>query len=91
MAIEGSWHTMLTQLLAQLKTDLQLPKCLQVVGYIRRMQAFSTTELKLKFLQARDTWFRSILANIKTDERKCANLIFLLIDKNCNCILTLKI
>lgn len=61
---------MLTQLLAQLKTDLQLPKCLQVVGFIRRMQAFSTTELKLKFLQGRDTWFRSILANINTDDRK---------------------
>lgn len=68
--IEGSWHTMLEQLLAQLRTDLQLPKCLQIVGYLRRMQAFSLQELKLKFLQARDNWFCSILNSIPKDDRK---------------------
>jgi len=67
-AIGGSWHTMLLRLLAQLGTDLQLPNCLQVVGYLRRMQAFSTPELKLKFLQARDAWFCSLLANIPTED-----------------------
>lgn len=63
---------MLLRLLAQLGTDLQLPNCLQVVGYLRRMQAFSTPELKLKFLQARDAWFCSLLANIPTEDRKCS-------------------
>lgn len=70
MAIEGSWHTMLKQLLAQLKNELQLPKCLQVVGYLRRMQAFTPPELKLMFLQARDTWLNSILDAIPADDRK---------------------
>lgn len=37
IAIEASWHTMLLKLLSQLSTDLQLPKCLQIVGYLRRM------------------------------------------------------
>ena len=69
-AIEGSWHTMLKQLLAQLKTDMQLPKCLQVVGYLRRMQAFTPSELKLIFLQARDAWLNRILENVPTDDRK---------------------
>lgn len=55
---------MLTQLLNELKCDLQLPKCLQVVGYLRRMQAFSPAELKLKFLQTRDNWLKEILSNI---------------------------
>lgn len=67
---------MITQLLAELKCDLTLPKCLQIVGYLRRMQAFSTTELKLKFLQTRDSWFKEILSSIpKTD--RTFNLIHL--------------
>jgi conserved oligomeric Golgi complex subunit 8 len=66
--IEKSWHVMITQLLLELKCDLTLPKCLQIVGFLRRMQAFSTPELKLKFLQTRDSWFKEILAGIpKTD------------------------
>uniref|UniRef100_A0AAG5DKM5 Conserved oligomeric Golgi complex subunit 8 n=1 Tax=Anopheles atroparvus TaxID=41427 RepID=A0AAG5DKM5_ANOAO len=67
-AVESAWHTMLMQLLAQLRTDLQLPKCLQVVGYLRRMQAFSTSELKLKFLQARTSWLKELLASIPVED-----------------------
>lgn len=59
---------MLTQLLSELKTDLTLPKCLQIVGFLRRMQAFSTPELKLKFLQIRDSWFKEILAAIPKND-----------------------
>ncbi|XP_023160668.2 conserved oligomeric Golgi complex subunit 8 [Drosophila hydei] len=60
-SVEALWHTMLAQLVAQLRMDLQLPKCLQIVGYLRRMQAFGDNELKLKFLQARDAWLTSCL------------------------------
>ncbi|XP_058066432.1 conserved oligomeric Golgi complex subunit 8 [Anopheles bellator] len=67
-AVEGAWHTMLMQLLAQLRTDLQLPKCLQVVGYLRRMQAFSPAELKLKFLQTRTGWLRELLVAIPAED-----------------------
>uniref|UniRef100_A0A182QH74 Conserved oligomeric Golgi complex subunit 8 n=1 Tax=Anopheles farauti TaxID=69004 RepID=A0A182QH74_9DIPT len=67
-AVEAAWHTMLMQLMAQLRTDLQLPKCLQVVGYLRRMQAFSGCELKLKFLQTRTSWLKDLLASIPTDD-----------------------
>jgi hypothetical protein len=66
--IESSWHVMITQLLSELKCDLTLPKCLQIVGYLRRMQAFSTQELKLKFLQARDNWFKELLASIPKND-----------------------
>lgn len=61
---------MILQLLSELKCDLTLPKCLQVVGYLRRMQAFSTPELKLKFLQTRDSWFKEILSGIPRNDRK---------------------
>ncbi|XP_016964653.1 conserved oligomeric Golgi complex subunit 8 [Drosophila biarmipes] len=65
-SVEALWHTMLVQLVSQLRTDLQLPKCLQIVGYLRRMQAFGDNELRLKFLQARDAWLASCLEAIPT-------------------------
>ncbi|KAH8305385.1 hypothetical protein KR018_000426 [Drosophila ironensis] len=67
-SVEALWHTMLVQLVAQLRTDLQLPKCLQIVGYLRRMQAFGDNELRLKFLQARDSWLKSSLEAIPSND-----------------------
>lgn len=64
VAVENSWHTMLKQLLSQLKSDLQLPRCLQIIGFIKRMQAFTEPELKLKFLQLREIWLKDLLADI---------------------------
>lgn len=59
---------MLDQLVNQLRTDLQLSRCLQIVGYLRRMQAFTSKELRLKFLQARNTWYVSTLDSIPRDD-----------------------
>ena len=59
---------MLSQLLHEMKCDLTLPKCLKVVGFIRRMQAFSTLELKLKFLQTRDSWLKETVSAIPKSE-----------------------
>ncbi|KRT81886.1 hypothetical protein AMK59_5152 [Oryctes borbonicus] len=66
--VEKSWLVMLHQLLSQLRADLTLPKSLQIVGYLRRMEIFTETELRLKFLQARDTWFQNCISTIPNED-----------------------
>lgn len=57
--VHNSSLWMLNQLLSRLKTQIQLPECLRIIGYIRRMGAFNETQLRLKFLQAREAYFLS--------------------------------
>ncbi|XP_071056156.1 conserved oligomeric Golgi complex subunit 8 isoform X2 [Onthophagus taurus] len=66
--VEKSWLLMLHQLLGQLRSDLTLPKSLQIVGYLRRMEIFTEAELRLKFLQTRDTWFKNCLNSIPKED-----------------------
>lgn len=66
--VERSWFVMLNQLLNQLRQELTLPKCLQIVSHLRHMEVFSEAELRLKFLQTRNTFLQNCLKAIPNDD-----------------------
>lgn len=66
--IENSWSGMVGQVVGSLRGDLPLPKCLQLIGLLRSMDAFTEAELRIKFLQARDSWLQGLLNAIPKDD-----------------------
>ncbi|XP_050504327.1 conserved oligomeric Golgi complex subunit 8 [Diabrotica virgifera virgifera] len=66
--VNKAWILMLHQLLSQLRQDISLPKCLQIVGHLRRMDIFSEPELRLKFLQTRTYWLEQQLNSLGKED-----------------------
>jgi len=59
---------MLRQLHEQLRTkELQLPQCMKIVGYLRRLDLYSQTELELLFLRSRGAWLQSLVDAVPND------------------------
>jgi hypothetical protein len=57
-------RAMLAQLLARLRGPVQLPECLRIVGYLRRLGVFGEGELRLTFLRCRDAWLSACCAEL---------------------------
>ncbi|CAH0561212.1 unnamed protein product [Brassicogethes aeneus] len=66
--VNQAWLLMLHKLLSQLSHDLNLPKCLQIVSHLRQMEVFTESELRLKFLHARDLFLQNCLTAIPNED-----------------------
>jgi len=62
---------MLSQLIHQLRTNVQLPACLRIIGYLRRMDVLTDAELRIKFLQVQlDILYRGSVIFINRNENE---------------------
>ena len=66
--VSSTMDLMQSQLLQLLGTSIQLPACLKTIGYLRRMGVFEEGELRIKFLQTRNSWLQHTLSAIPSDD-----------------------
>eukprot|EP00899_Mesostigma_viride_P002428 jgi/Mesvir1/12186/Mv00424-RA.1 len=66
LAVEVGHTTqlMLSQLLQRLRSNIQLPECLRVVGYLRRLAVFDEYDMRLQFLRCRESWLSDIIEDL---------------------------
>lgn len=76
--VAAASRSMLEQLLARLAGSIQLPECLRIIGYLRRLALFSESELRLQFLQRREAWIASMAADL--DDRSAYEFLKRLTD-----------
>eukprot|EP01018_Ginkgo_biloba_P022744 Gb_37671 [translate_table: standard] len=62
--VRQTTQSMLSQLLQRLRSNIQLPECLRVIGYLRRLGVFNEHEMRLQFLRCREAWLASIIDDL---------------------------
>ena len=68
--IEVFRESMINQLMKEMSTNIQLQNCLKIVAYLRQTDKFSESELRIKFLSARDQWLTTLIRDIVCPTRK---------------------
>ncbi|KAL5715814.1 conserved oligomeric Golgi complex component [Ranunculus cassubicifolius] len=71
-------QSLLSQLLQKLRSNIQLPECLRIIGYIRRIGVFGDSEMRLQFLRCREAWLASILDDL--DQRNVYDYLKRMVD-----------
>ncbi|XP_044499446.1 conserved oligomeric Golgi complex subunit 8 [Mangifera indica] len=62
--VRQTTQSLLSQLLQKLRSNIQLPECLRIIGYLRRIGVFSEYEMRLQFLRCREAWLTGILEEL---------------------------
>ncbi|KAI7992697.1 Conserved oligomeric Golgi complex subunit 8 [Camellia lanceoleosa] len=62
--VKQTTQSLLSQLLQKLQSNIQLPECLRIIGYLRRIGVFSEYEMRLQFLRCREAWLTGILDDL---------------------------
>ncbi|CAN8299384.1 unnamed protein product [Cochlearia groenlandica] len=62
--VRQTTQSLLSQLLQKLRSNIQLPECLRVIGYLRRVGVFGEYEMRLQFLRCREAWLTGILEDL---------------------------
>uniref|UniRef100_A0A803MDB3 Conserved oligomeric Golgi complex subunit 8 n=1 Tax=Chenopodium quinoa TaxID=63459 RepID=A0A803MDB3_CHEQI len=62
--VKQTTQSLLSQLLQKLRSNIQLPECLRIIGYLRRIGVFSEYEMRLQFLRCREAWITGTLDDL---------------------------
>lgn len=62
--VRQTTQSLLSQLLQKLRSNIQLPECLRIIGYLRRIGVFTEYEMRLQFLRCREAWLSGILEEL---------------------------
>ncbi|CAJ2635864.1 unnamed protein product [Trifolium pratense] len=62
--VRQTTQSLLSQLLQKLRSNIQLPECLRIIGYLRRIGVFSEYGMRLLFLRCREAWLNGILEDL---------------------------
>lgn len=66
--VDQASQRMLNQLITLLSGAVKLPLCIRVIGYLKRLDVYSDSDLKWVFLSQRDAFMEFLLGQVKSNE-----------------------